>query len=411
MRNTRLYIIIAVIVLIIVGIITSFLSNQLKKGGEAINNDKNTNKIETSGTRTLSRTEKYREAARITKQSNTSLLSDDQVKRFNTLSEEVSSGQGGTINGENFDIGYSNITNLFCVQKKTPQGDLEFTKYLTEKQTLDIYEKDPSLFVITDENCSEYLKKQEEYIVQDLEIDGETNSEEEDIIKNKQSTATPSYSTKILQNLTTLTDLIKILQPLDLQAPEELQNNSTQQASLGNASSKGYYKMPNAPNGEYVFGGWNRCDSHKYGSKALIDAIFTAALRWKAKYPQYTFRIGDLTGADVKSYPGQGHQSHHNGVDVDIVTYGNWNLQINAPIEVNIDLGKAFIDTGIIKLIIFGGAVFNKNAPIVQNAWKVYANSKGLPFQTYALGNHDNHFHVRINDQFRGPVDAPGPCR
>ena len=411
MRNTRLYIIIAVIVLIIVGIITSFLSNQLKKGGEAINNDKNTNKIETSGTRTLSRTEKYREAARITKQSNTSLLSDDQVKRFNTLSEEVSSGQGGTINGENFDIGYSNITNLFCVQKKTPQGDLEFTKYLTEKQTLDIYEKDPSLFVITDENCSEYLKKQEEYIVQDLEIDGETNSEEEDIIKNKQSTATPSYSTKILQNLTTLTDLIKILQPLDLQAPEELQNNSTQQASLGNASSKGYYKMPNAPNGEYVFGGWNRCDSHKYGSKALIDAIFTAALRWKAKYPQYTFRIGDLNGADVKSYPGQGHQSHHNGVDVDIVTYGNWNLQINAPIEVNIDLGKAFIDTGIIKLIIFGGAVFNKNAPIVQNAWKVYANSKGLPFQTYALGNHDNHFHVRINDQFRGPVDAPGPCR
>ena len=170
MHNTRLYIIISVVVLIIIGIIASILSNQLKKGDESSNNKQNAEKVETSGTRTLSRTEKYREAARITKQSNTSLLSDDQVKRFNALSEDVRSGQGGIITGENFDIGYSNITNLFCVQKKTPQADVEFTNYLTEKSALDIYEKDPSLFAITDVNCSEYLKKQEEYIVQDFDF-------------------------------------------------------------------------------------------------------------------------------------------------------------------------------------------------------------------------------------------------
>lgn len=188
-------------------------------------------------------------------------------------------------------------------------------------------------------------------------------------------------------------------------------NSIVSPPSLESPNAHGYYKMPTAPSGAYLFGGWNTCESHRYGSKTLIDAIYTAALKWKAKYPQYTFRIGDLNGATIKQYPGRGHSSHGNGVDVDIVTYGNWSIQINAPVEVNIDLGKAFIDTGVIKLIIFGGATYNPNAPIVQNAWKTYANSKGLPFQTYSYGNHDNHFHIRINDQYRLAEYRPAPCQ
>lgn len=407
MRNTRLYIIISVVVLIIVGIIASILSGQLKKAGDSSNNNKSTQKVETTGARSLSRTEQYREAARITKQQNTSLLSDDQIKRFNKLSSDISKSQNGIITNNDFEIGYSNITNLFCVQKKTPQGDAEFKKYLTEKQALDIYEKDPSLFIMANENCSTYLKKQEEFIIQDLELD-------ENISDNK-----AAKTNKLQKDAETFSKLIKIFSSSSssmiiggdpAQSTESaVINGINYPPNLGSTNADGYYKMPPAPNGEYTFGGWNFCGNHSYGNKELIGAIYTAALRWKAKYPQYTFRIGDLNGRKVPAY--QGHSSHGNGVDVDIVTYGNWNLQINAPTEVNIDLGKAFIDTGITKLIIIGGKVFNKNAPIVQNALKEYANSKGLPFQTYGIGNHDNHFHIRINDQFRLKEYRPSsPC-
>jgi len=423
MRNTRIYIIISVVVLIIVGIIASILSNQLKKGGQSNSTEQNAEKVETTGTRSLSRTEQYREATRITKQAHTILLSDDQVKRFDNLCSDIQKSQNNIVSSESFDISCSKTINLFCVQKKTPEGSVEFEKYLTEKNALDIYKKDPSLFVTADENCSTYLKKQEELLVQDLELYGETFPKDKEISYDEIKKQNQEKNLEVLKKLATSlfspsTAGVDSLESY-LFDNEEINQLASQSAfgsqgiinppNIESANSEGYYKMPQAPNGEYTFGGWNFCGAHSYGSKELIGAIYTAALKWKAKYPQYTFRIGDLNGRKVPAY--QGHSSHGNGVDVDIVTYGNWNLQINAPVEVNIDLGKAFIDTGITKLIIIGGKVFNKNAPIVQNALKEYANSKGLPFQTYGIGNHDNHFHIRINDQFRLNEYRPkSPC-
>ncbi len=419
MRNTRLYIIISVVILIIVGIIATILSNQLKKGNESANNKQSTEKIESSGTRSLSRIEKTKEASRITKQSNTSLLSDEQVKKLDVLCTKVSKEQNGVLSNEDFDISCSTITNQIYIQKKTDKADAQLESFLKENNALDILQTDPSLFVRTNQPLSTYIKDQENYLLEQL---SEDNEMPQNSTNNKTSSETTSTSAKIIQDLATLTDLFKILRPLDIPTPtvgQISQSNSTTvngtlfPPNLAPQNASGYFMMPSAPNGEYTFGGWNFCGAHSYGSKELISAIYTAAMRWKAKYPQYTFRVGDLNGRKVPAY--QGHSSHGNGVDVDIVTYGNWNLQINAPTEVNIDLGKAFIDTGVVKLIIFGGEA-DKYKPrpqlvTVTNAWRTYSNSLGLPFQTYATGNHDNHFHIRINDQFRLKEYRPrSPC-
>ncbi len=415
MRNTRLFIVVGIVILIVIIVITTLLTNRLKKNTETPVNQQ-TEKVESGGTRTLSRTEKTKEASRITKQGNASLLNDDQVKRLNKLSSIIAAGQDNVIVGNDFDIGFSNITNLFCVQKKTPQGDVEFKNYLTEKQALDIYEKDPSLFVTSDENCTTFLKKQEEYIVQDLELDEEAFPDSENT-ESAIANANSKRSTDYDQIKETFSEIITSLYEIENLVSTDSStlpiSGNVNPPNLGNINSDGYYMMPQATNGEYSFGGWNACMSHSDGSKELISAIYTAALRWKAKYPQYTFRIGDLNGRKVPAY--QGHQSHGDGVDVDIVTSGNWNLQINAPTEVNIDLGKAFIDTGVTNSIIFGGDAdkYNPRPQLVTvtNAWRTYANSKGLPFHTYATGNHDNHFHIRINDQFRLKEYRPSsPC-
>jgi hypothetical protein len=208
-------------------------------------------------------------------------------------------------------------------------------------------------------------------------------------------------------------ELIKIVNKPVRQAIIEVENNISNVATtgiiyppnMGGTNSQGYFTMPVATAGEYVFGGWNRCESHKRGSRELIGSIYTVAKRWKEKYPNSRFTIGDLNA-------GPPHASHKNGVDVDIMVYGSPPAtQITAPVDANIDLGKMFIDTGVVKLIIFGTSESDQRGVSVRNAWKQYANSKGVSFQTYPYRGHDDHFHVRINDQFIGPVDAPGPCR
>ena len=430
MRNTKLYIIAALVVLVVVVVLATVLTNQFRNSQNKVQDPQDQEKVETTTAKILSRTERLREASRITKQGNTSLLSDDQIKRLDTLKLKIKAGENGMLTTDDFDIGYSDVTNQFYIQKKTDKADVQLESFLTENNALDIYQTDLSLFIKTDQPLTNYIKEQENFLIEQLdeELQPEEKAQSYEEIKKqnfennlevlkKLGNSLFSPSSGGVDSLESLLFDVEEDSDSEVQQTENIDLNqlNTQPVdtniqgilyppNLGGANDKGYFKMPTAPNGEYVFGGWNTCDSHKYGSRTLIGAIYTAAKNWKTKYPQYTFRIGDLNAGDP-------HSSHRNGVDVDIVTYGNWSIQINAPTQVNIDLGKAFIDTGVIKLIIFGGEVYNANAPIVQNAWKVYANSKGLPFQTYSYGNHDNHFHVRINDQFRGPLDAPGPCR
>ena len=426
MRNTKLYIIAALVVLVVVIVLATILTNQFRNNQDQTQGPENQEKVETTTAKILSRTERLREASRITKQSNTSLLSDDQVKRLDALKSKIKAGENGMLTTDDFDIGYSDVTNKFYVQKKTDKADTQFEAFLKENNALDILQTDLSLFVKTDQPLANYIKNQENSLLEVLDEEPQPKEETQSYEEIKKQNM--EHNLEVLKKLGNslfspstggVEKLNSLLFDTQNESSSETSLNTTSDSgtegiinapSLESPNALGYYKMPSASNGEYLFGGWNTCESHRYGSKTLIDAIYTAALKWKAKYPQYTFRIGDLNGATIKQYPGRGHSSHGNGVDVDIVTYGNWSIQINAPTQVNIDLGKAFIDTGVIKLIIFGGKVYNSNAPIVQNAWKVYANSKGLPFQTYSYGNHDNHFHVRINDQYRLAEYRPVPC-
>lgn len=167
--------------------------------------------------------------------------------------------------------------------------------------------------------------------------------------------------------------------------------------------SFGYYRMPNAPNGEYDFYNPNISPyntqptpakngvgpDEKCGRLELTNLIYKTAQQWQAQYGKDGSRInvGDLNAA--------GHISHSNGVDVDIRTS---NLSAaNAPNarkytylrERSIWLAQRLIDNGA-KLILY-----NDSAIFAQvNA---YGRSKGLNYdvmQYYAL--HEEHFHVRI---------------
>ncbi len=169
--------------------------------------------------------------------------------------------------------------------------------------------------------------------------------------------------------------------------------------NLGSPTSLGYYKMPLAQKGEYVFSE-SACDAQRYGSKTLTGVLYTVALNWKAKYPGSKLRIGDLNAT--------GHLSHNNGVDVDITVSDFSAANTSASAERSIALGKMFIDTGQIELIYFGDDPPPAVATTVGSALNSYAVSKGLPYRTHHFDGHNDHFHVRIYSKYQLPYFKPG---
>lgn len=155
--------------------------------------------------------------------------------------------------------------------------------------------------------------------------------------------------------------------------------------NLGPEVGNGYYLMPEAPNGEYVFS-TNNVAKH-YGSKELIGAIYTVAKKWHEKYPNSRLRIGDLNSRG-------GHLSHSTGVDVDITTEDRSAAQVGGNAEMSKELGRMFADTGIIKLIYY-------NDSAVQNDVNSYAESKGVTANMQSWTGHEDHFHVRVKDEYK----------
>lgn len=156
--------------------------------------------------------------------------------------------------------------------------------------------------------------------------------------------------------------------------------------NLGPEVGNGYYLMPEAPNGEYVFSNPS-AEANHYGSKELIGAIYTVAKKWHEKYPNSRLRIGDLNARG-------GHLSHTTGVDVDITTEDKSAAQVGGNAEMSKELGRMFADTGIIKLIYY-------NDKAVQDDVNAYAASKGVTADMQNWTGHENHFHVRVKDDYK----------
>lgn len=153
--------------------------------------------------------------------------------------------------------------------------------------------------------------------------------------------------------------------------------------NLGPEEQNGYYLMPEATNGEYIFS----TGSNHYGSKELVGAIYTVAKKWHEKYPTSRVRIGDLNARG-------GHLSHTTGVDVDITTEDTSAANTGGNAEMSKELARMFADTGIVELIYY-------NDKAVQDDFNAYAKSKGLPATMESWSGHDNHFHVRVLDDYK----------
>lgn len=155
--------------------------------------------------------------------------------------------------------------------------------------------------------------------------------------------------------------------------------------NLGSSVGQNYYKMPDAPSGEYTFNGGTPA-AERCGSKELVDAIYTVSKVWAQKHPQNKIIVGDLNAA--------GHLSHMTGRDVDIYTHGNLAANTSGSQEASEELGRLFADTGITYLIFY-------NDTAVQNDFNSYAKGKGLPGTMQYWANHENHFHVRIAERYK----------
>lgn len=147
----------------------------------------------------------------------------------------------------------------------------------------------------------------------------------------------------------------------------------------------GYYRMPPAPNNEYIFAS-NTPDEHRCGSKKLVDILYDIGIKWHQRYPNSRLNIGDLNAT--------GHKSHKNGIDVDIGTEDRSAAHMSGNAEKSKEMGRLFADTGVIKYIFY-------NDSSVQNDFNNYVQQKGLPGRMQHEPGHADHFHVRILEDYR----------
>ena len=160
--------------------------------------------------------------------------------------------------------------------------------------------------------------------------------------------------------------------------------------NLGSALIGNYYVMPEAqPAGIYIFSGGTPANS-RCGSKELIGTIYTVAQQWAKTYPGSSLIVGDLNAPS-------GHKSHKKGVDVDITVTDRSAANVGGDRQKSIQLGKWFMDTGIIKYIFY-------NDTAVQQEVNAYARANNKPGVMQYEDGHATHFHVRIADQFVQPL-------
>jgi hypothetical protein len=160
-------------------------------------------------------------------------------------------------------------------------------------------------------------------------------------------------------------------------------------------SRRGYYKMPDAPNGEYaIYSG----DSQRYGSLTLVCMLYNVGIAFnQAMHGSSKLQIGDLNAS--------GHKSHYKGVAVDVDGAGLVraadNTRSGYSTAATITLGKIFMDTGIIRNIWWCDAGDGSTREIINHARR--PGGPGFEGQVKCLSGHYNHFHVDIRAQYAIP--------
>lgn len=162
-------------------------------------------------------------------------------------------------------------------------------------------------------------------------------------------------------------------------------------------SYSGYYQLPpTSPDNSYdVY----TCDNKLWGSKQLIDVLYTVAKRWKQKYPGGYLYIGDLNAS--------GHASHKWGRAVDLEATTNGTDMVAdftgnfGPYNhgATVELGKMFADTNMVKNIWFNDV--SVNSAVLAHA---SATGKSKEMVMQPITGHDNHFHLDIQLE---PLLAP----
>ena len=179
--------------------------------------------------------------------------------------------------------------------------------------------------------------------------------------------------------------------------------NMTETKQVGSTT---YYKLPDAPGGEYSI--YSR-QAARFGHKDLVCTIYTASKAYKQAFGgKSTVSVGDLNAA--------GHKSHKWGVAVDLDAQGevvaadNQNTPAKYSPEATIELGKAFVNTGKVKNIWYCGKGMSVGSLTggdgTVEAIRAYAASVGKPITIKCLVNHYNHFHIDINTP-HGDVHTP----
>ena len=149
-----------------------------------------------------------------------------------------------------------------------------------------------------------------------------------------------------------------------------------------------YYKLPEAPNGEYTI---YASQARRYGSKELVCAIYSASKAYKTKYGgKSKVSVGDLNAG----YP---HKSHRWGIAVDIDAPGSLyaadHTKGNYSSEATVDFGKLWVDTGLTKNIWWCEPDGDNSIQQISD----YAKQSGKPITIKCITGHENHFHVDIN--------------
>lgn len=214
--------------------------------------------------------------------------------------------------------------------------------------------------------------------------DGNANSAFKDRMYDPQKKLTKKIAT-ISQ------DLKKAMKPKTIKATKKNKYN--------------YVQLPVNNDLYYIYGsdkanagdGGNTPDYQRYGKPALVKMFQDVAQKFHDKYPETKLVAGDFNAVS-------GHASHKNGVDMDVYAQNYMAADMrsshrnNESVERSVALGKMFMDTKKIDLILY-------NDSVVINKVNAYAQKNHLPGRMQAdNSSHEFHFHVRLKAK-AGPYD------
>ncbi len=162
-------------------------------------------------------------------------------------------------------------------------------------------------------------------------------------------------------------------------------------------SEAGYYRMPDAPNGEYSV---YAVDSKRWGSRAVICATYSVALAYnEAMEGRSKMKVGNMN-----TPLNQPSVSHRWGTAVDHSAAGEIQAAShNKPekgtysSEATVLLGKLWADTGMLRNIWWCPPSGDGSISEILT----YAQTKGIEGTVKCIDGHSDHFHVDIKNEYR----------